>query len=60
MKKDASDAELQDEQTSEAAINRTLADSFPASDPPCWTLGVKMPKRKRAPVPSGTRGIPAP
>jgi hypothetical protein len=25
---------------SEAELDRTLADSFPASDPPFWTLGV--------------------
>jgi len=23
----------------EALIDMTLADTFPASDPPCWTLG---------------------
>ena len=30
---------------SEEMIDQTLADSFPASDPPAWTLG-----RERAPA----------
>ncbi len=28
-----------DEELSEEMIDATLADSFPASDPPSWTLG---------------------
>ena len=28
-----------DEKLSEEMIDATLADSFPASDPPAWTLG---------------------
>ena len=28
-----------DEKLSEEMIDTTLADSFPASDPPSWTLG---------------------
>jgi hypothetical protein len=28
-----------DQQMSEEMIDSTLADSFPASDPPSWTLG---------------------
>jgi len=27
------------EQNNEATIDKTLADTFPASDPPSWTLG---------------------
>jgi starvation-inducible DNA-binding protein len=30
---------IRDEPPSEEMIDATLADSFPASDPPCWTLG---------------------
>jgi starvation-inducible DNA-binding protein len=38
---------------SEAMIDATLADSFPASDPPSWTLGRERPKS------SGLREEPA-
>jgi len=35
---------------SEAEIDSTLADSFPASDPPSWTRGLEQaPARKDAP-----------
>jgi len=33
MATDASDEKL------EALVDMTLADTFPASDPPCWTCG---------------------
>jgi len=35
------DKEIAQSQLSEPAIDATLADSFPASDPPSWTLGVE-------------------
>ncbi len=31
----------------EAKIDRDLADSFPASDPPGWVLGVKRPPAEK-------------
>ena len=28
--------------TSEGVIDKTLSDTFPASDPPSWTLGIEQ------------------
>lgn len=36
---DQPEDQLNQNQMSEAEIDQTLADTFPASDPPSWTLG---------------------
>src|SRR5688572_8491095 len=40
-----------DQQISEETIDATLADSFPASDPPSWTLGRERDRRKEPVTP---------
>ena len=40
----------------ERALDAVLADSFPASDPPPWTLGVSLRREDQAPRASPTRG----
>jgi hypothetical protein len=42
-----------EEKLSEELIDATLADSFPASDPPSWNLG-----RERRRPSSGTENVP--
>ena len=38
---------VQSEDRVEAKIDRDLRDSFPASDPPGWVLGVKRPRAEK-------------
>ena len=41
--------DLQSGEMSEAEIDMTLADSFPASDPPSWTFGMDHHRKPAAP-----------
>ncbi|MEP7274678.1 MAG: hypothetical protein ABI882_24525 [Acidobacteriota bacterium] len=42
---------------SEAMIDQTLADSFPASDPPAWTLGLEPQSELNVAVSSSVEGL---
>lgn len=45
----ARSAEQQARYAADLALDQVLADSFPASDPPSWTLGVARPASSRYP-----------
>ncbi|HXG20720.1 MAG TPA: hypothetical protein VNN62_16800 [Methylomirabilota bacterium] len=44
------------DETLEALIDMTLADTFPASDPPCWTLGREPHPRSQITAPTMKAG----
>jgi hypothetical protein len=42
--------EYSEEQKRDKAMDKTLADSFPASDPPAWQARVRKPGYKGGPI----------
>ena len=50
------DAEADDGEMSEAEIDQNLADTFPASDPPSWTLGTNHGQRSAKESPNTQGG----
>jgi hypothetical protein len=55
------EAEDSDQATqSEADLDKALADSFPASDPPFWTLGLLRPDESDAPEDAGETPLRSP
>ena len=52
------DAEANDGEMSEAEIDQNLADTFPASDPPSWTLGTNHGPESAKESPNKAAGEP--
>jgi len=58
LRAEAEAAALERRLAAERAMDSTLADSFPASDPPSWTLGITHPQPERQAT-SAQRTTPA-